>query len=104
MKTKTDQKKNKTKQNNSVQHQSEQKSFPCNSFNANFNIEKIQLSGKSEPELHWLCFTSLSDWSRKFASVSEPIRCKTKTIDIESINEGLKFIFMHMQLFGSNHY
>ena len=59
MKTKTDQKKK-----NSVQHQSEQKSFPCKLINANFNIEKIQLSGKSKPELHWFCFTSISDWSK----------------------------------------
>ena len=60
MKTKTDQKKKK----NSVQHQSEQKSFPCKLINANFNIEKIQLSGKSKPEMHWFCFTSISDWSK----------------------------------------
>ena len=60
VKTKTDQKKKK----NSVQHQCEQKSFPCKLINANFNIEKIQLSGKSKPELHWFCFTSISDRSK----------------------------------------
>ena len=59
VKTKTNQKKKK-----SVQHQSEQKSFPCKLINANFNIEKIQLSGKSKPELHWFCFTSISDRSK----------------------------------------
>ena len=83
VKTKTDQKKN------SVQHQSEQKSFPCNLIYANFNIEKIQLSGKSKPELDWFCFTSLSDWLRKFTSVSQPIRRKTKTIVIGSTNDPL---------------
>ena len=57
VKTKTDQKKK-----NSMQHQSEQKSFPCKLINANFNIEKIQMSGKSKPELHGFCFTLLSDW------------------------------------------
>ena len=86
VKTKTDQKK---KKKNSVQHQSEQKSFPCNLINANFNIEKIQLSGKSKPELDWFCFTSLSDWLRKFTSVSQPIRRKTKTIFIGSTNDPL---------------
>ena len=45
-----------------MQHQSEQKSFPCKLINANFNIEKIQMSGKSKPELHGFCFTLLSDW------------------------------------------
>ena len=45
-----------------MQHQSEQKSFPCKLINAIFNIEKIQMSGKSKPELHGFCFTLLSDW------------------------------------------
>ena len=85
VKTKTDQKKKK----NSVQHQCEQKSFPCKLIDANFNIEKIQLSGKSKPELDWFCFTSLSDWLRKFTSVSQPIRRKTKTIVIGSTNDPL---------------
>ena len=61
VKTKTDQKKKKKKKT-SMQHQSEQKSFPCKLINANFNIEKIQMSGKSKPELHGFCFTLLSDW------------------------------------------
>ena len=34
---------------------------------------------KVYPGLHWFCFTSLCDWSRKLAPSSQPIRCKTKT-------------------------
>ena len=29
--------------------------------------------------LHWFCFTSLCDWSKKLVLLSQPIRCKTKT-------------------------
>ena len=29
--------------------------------------------------LHWFCFTSLPDWFRKLAPLSQSIRCKMKT-------------------------
>ena len=29
--------------------------------------------------LHWFCFTSLRDWFRKLAPLSQSIRCKMKT-------------------------
>ena len=29
--------------------------------------------------MHWFCFTTLCDWSRKHAPPSQPIRCKSKT-------------------------
>ena len=37
----------------------------------------FQLSVESNPELSWVCFTLICDWSRKFAPLSQPIRCKT---------------------------
>ena len=40
---------------------------------------KFQLSVESNPGLHWFCFTTLCDWSRKLAPPSQPIRYKTKT-------------------------
>ena len=43
-------------------------------FQSNF-----QLSVKSNPGLHWFCFTILCGWSIKLAPPSQPIRCKTKT-------------------------
>ena len=36
------------------------------------------MSVESNPELHFF-FTSLRDWFRIFAPLSQPIRCKTKT-------------------------
>ena len=43
------------------------------------NMSHFQLSVESHPGLHWFCFTSICDWSRQLAPLSQPIRCKTKT-------------------------
>ena len=37
------------------------------------------MSVESNLGLHWLCFTTLCDWSGKPAPLSQPIRCKAKT-------------------------
>ena len=42
-------------------------------------LKRGQSSVKINPRLHWFFFTSLCDQSRKIASASQPIRCKTKT-------------------------
>ena len=39
---------------------------------------KFQLSVESNPWLNWFCLTTVCDWSRKFAPISQPIKCKTK--------------------------
>ena len=39
----------------------------------------FQLSVEYNPGFLWFCFISLCNWSRKLASLSQPIRCKTKT-------------------------
>ena len=39
---------------------------------------KFQLSVESNPWLDWFCLTTVCDWSRKFAPISQPIKCKTK--------------------------
>ena len=44
----------------------------------------LQLSVESNPRLHCINFTSLHDWPRKLAPLSQPIRCKTKTITTQS--------------------
>ena len=44
----------------------------------------FQLSNESRSNLRlfWLCFTTLCDWSRKLAPFSQPIRYKTKAIEL----------------------
>ena len=39
----------------------------------------FQLSVKSNPGLHWFCFTMLCDWSKNLLPLSGPIKCKTET-------------------------
>ena len=39
----------------------------------------FQLSVEYNPGLLWFYFISLCNWSRKLVSLSQPIRCKTKT-------------------------
>lgn len=39
---------------------------------------KFQLSVESNPWLDWFSLTTVCDWSRKFALISQPIKCKTK--------------------------
>ena len=39
----------------------------------------FQFSVEYNPGLLWFCFISLCNWSWKLASLSQPIRCKTKT-------------------------
>ena len=43
-----------------------------------FSLER-QLSVESNLELLWFCFTTLYDWFKKFATPTQPFRCKTKT-------------------------
>ena len=50
---------------------------------------------KSFPGLHWFCFTSLCDWSRKLTPLSQPIRCKTKTK-----HDLLARVFPRFRMFG----
>ena len=38
----------------------------------------FQLNVESYPGSHWFCFTSLCDWSRELAPLSQPIKSKTK--------------------------
>ena len=37
------------------------------------------MSVESNPGLHWVCFTTFCDWSRKLAPLSQPVRCKTNS-------------------------
>ena len=37
------------------------------------------MNDESNPGVLWFCFTSISNWSRKLALLSQPIRFKTKT-------------------------
>ena len=39
----------------------------------------FQFSVEYNPGLLWFCFISLCNWFRKLLSLSQPIRCKTKT-------------------------
>ena len=42
--------------------------------------EFLEFSVESKSILLWFSFTSFCDWSTKLAPLSQPIRCKTKTI------------------------
>ena len=44
-----------------------------------YRMEQFRLSVQRNPGLLCLCFTLLYDWSRKLASLSQPIRCGTIT-------------------------
>ena len=37
-------------------------------------LRNFQMSFKSNPGVHWSCFTLLCDWSKKLAPPSQPIR------------------------------
>ena len=56
-------------------HQRENQSWYKASLRAIFNLKGV----KSNPESRWFCCASLCNWSRKLASLSQPITCKTKT-------------------------
>ena len=42
-------------------------------------LSGFQLSVESNSHLLWFCVTTLSDWFKKLAPLSQPIRSKTKT-------------------------
>ena len=42
------------------------------------SASNIKLNFKSNPRCHWFYFTSLCDWSRKLAPLSQLIRCGTE--------------------------
>ena len=46
---------------------------------SNGKTSLIRSQNSSVLPLHWFCFPSLCDWSRKLATLSRPIRCKSKT-------------------------
>ena len=57
--------------------------FPCSFFFSDLQFTNCYSSFKLRVEINrklsWSCFTSLCDWSRKLAPLSQPIRFKPKT-------------------------
>ena len=56
----------------------QEKQFKLKSCSILFTKNDFQLNVESYPGSHWFCFTSLCDWSRDLAPLSQPIKSKTK--------------------------